>query len=307
MRHQLRVEYEKFLRRNGMTAEPPDNPGQALLTMVSNEILGALASSGIDLPCPVYVAPYPRRSFDARTRMVDGGALILVNVGFPLLVSQFIAVLSLSVQTGTSSSDGAFDPHVPTEAFRQQEETAYHALANALVAYIDSGEPWQAKVLTVSEGWRGKLAHYHTMAVLRFVVAHEFGHVLADHLDTRSELWEPRSWQQESEADQLGALIVLNHMDQCEQLENFFVASGPFLFFAIDHLIIRVRNEILGIPHRMGNKAHPPSDERAAALRGMFVRAYGPGVLHVADSCVHWMSWREEPILAHAARLRRAD
>jgi hypothetical protein len=94
--------------------------------------------------------------------------------------------------------------------------------------------------------------------------------------------------------------------DQDRWPENFFVASGPFLFFAIDHLITRLRNEIVGIPHGLVNQSHPPSDERAAGLRAMFVASYGASVLHRADAGVHWLSWQEEPILAEADRLVHA-
>lgn len=308
MNHPLRVEYERILRNNGLAA---DYAGQAALTMISDEIHNTLAASGIALPCPVYVGQYPALSFNAHARMVDGGALILVNLGFQALVYEIMSAFSLSVQSGTRQHNGAFSREVPKEDFSRQEKVAYDALADALLAYVNSRAPSRPELLpemlATAEDWRTKIVQHQCMAVVRFAVAHEFGHVLASHLNARLELWEPRGWHQELEADQLGALLLLNHMEKCSQPERSVVASGPFLFFAVDHLITRVRNEIVGIPHRMGSKSHPPSDERAAALRGMFAKTYGPSTLHVADACVRWLSWREESILASADRLLRTD
>lgn len=307
-RHPLRAEYEALLRRNGVPVPPSFGPYADVLGWMNSEINLVLARSGIPLPAgQVYVAPYPHPSFDSQAVPVPGGSVILINTGFLSLVFEVTRVMSSSVQSFTRNSDGSIDVHRPTEDFRIRERMAYAALARSLLTYIDSGKSWVSPSQPLSEGWRKSEALIGAWAILRFVIAHEFGHVLAGHLTSAFSEGGSGGWQKEREADQLGALILLRQIDEHDDdPQKYWTASGPFAFFAIDHLITRVRNEVVGIPHGLVDASHPPSDERAAALRDLFIESHGPTILHVADCHVEWMSWREEPILAEATKMLRS-
>ncbi|ONI92207.1 hypothetical protein ALI22I_05315 [Saccharothrix sp. ALI-22-I] len=126
---------------------------------------------------------------------------------------------------------------------------------------------------------------------------------LSAPLPSAGHAWLARTREQEFQADQTGALLVLRGLKATDDpVMTYLAVAGPLVFFVIDHLITRVRKEIDDIPHGLHMSDHPTSDERGAALRALFTELHGPAVLQIADACVHWLSSREDDIVAAARR-----
>lgn len=191
----------------------------------------------------------------------------------------------------------------------RRKRLADAALASSVLTYLFQGD----LRLPLDVGRSLGMAWWLTDATERFMIAHEFGHLLEGHLGTPAEReaqnWLHRTRDQEFQADETGALLVLRGLADpvADQVMTYLAVAGPLFLFAIDHLITRVRNELDNIPQGLRLSDHPASDERGAALRTLFQELYGPIVLQIADGCVHWLSWQEDDILAAARRLLRDD
>ncbi|WP_158751545.1 hypothetical protein [Streptomyces bicolor] len=270
---------------------------------IRTDLLHTLQLSGIELPGPVYVGEYPHNSFNAQACVVPGGTLILVNTGLMTLLFQVAKLVGASFRTFTRTEDAGMQFEEETAEMIRQWDRARKTVAKAVVAYIFHGDARRAGRIPVDADSRALLGVPLAGAARDFVVGHEFGHFLAGHLHepaarTRSGEWIRKSHQQEFEADEIGALLMLRRLENPgDQIQKNFAVAGPFLFFAIDHLVTRVRNEINDIPAGLIVTDHPPSDERAAALRRLFVEIEGPGVVQFANAFVSVLSAQENDIL----------
>ena len=122
--------------------------------------------------------------------------------------------------------------------------------------------------------------HYELLNSLElFVVAHEYGHISAGHLENTNNVKSitnenERSiilpdWEEEYEADEIGLFLLLNSLDK----ESMFPFSylGPELFFTIldlDERACSLYSE--GKEKRiLDNETHPPSFERRNKIRNL--------------------------------------
>jgi hypothetical protein len=187
-----------------------------------------------------------------------------------------------------------------------QRDEARMIIARAVVAYIFRHDAGLGGRIPADS--RTAAGFHLTKATERFVVSHEFGHILAGHMhgpqaQASSGEFIRKTHAQEFEADEIGALLMLRGLDTDDQLQTNLAVAGPFFFFAIDHLVTRVRNEVNDIPEALVVTDHPPSDERAAALRRLFLESAGLGALQFANATVSWLSNQEDEILSQADRL----
>jgi hypothetical protein len=271
---------------------------------ISADIQATIERSGIPLPgSPVYVGEYPHNSFNAQACAVTGGTLILINRGLVTLVHEIAKCWGLSLLSFDRSEDGGILPEQPTAETTRQRDEARVIIARAVLAYIFQNDARLGGRIPI--GSRAAMGFHLTRATEKFVIGHEFGHLLAGHLD------EPRAqtaWgelirkthAQEFEADEIGGLLMLRDLDPSDQIQTNLAIAGPFFFFAIDHLVTRVRNEVNDIPAALVVTDHPPSDERAAALRRLFLDNAGLGALQFANAIVSWLSTQEDEILSVA-------
>ena len=331
----LRVEYEALLRGEGRSLWRPSEEDVAVLgsTMTAEEriffggsphsagvakavdpfqgalsdLQQALHKAGFSLLEAVHVAVYPHESFNAQARAIRGGTLILINTGFTVLVLEIAKTFAASMGFFDRDEDGGITVADPTAVEQERKQLAEAAMARSLLAYLLQGDARYGgrqplHMESVGMAWR------LTDATTRFVIAHELAHLVEGHLATPQEReagrWLSRTRKQEFQADQTGALLALRALENpTDQILNHFAVAGPLFFFAIDHLISRVRNEIDDIPQGMRLSDHPGSDERGAALRALFQDIHGPLVLQLADACVHWLAWHEDGIIAATDRL----
>ncbi|RSM81597.1 hypothetical protein DMH04_27350 [Kibdelosporangium aridum] len=327
----LRAEYQALLRRKGLSPRrqlsaaerqawltrlparereffadlPLTDDSSGLFDHLTDELRATISAAGLALPTAVLVAEYPHEEFNARARAVPGGTLILLNTGFGLMVYEITKVLGMSVRTFSRSADGSIVIPEETQAQRARGQAAEQALANAVLAYLYRGGVRNAPTVPIDAESAG-LAWRLTHATEKFVLAHEFAHLVEGHLAGAADdhTWLNRTSEQEFQADETGALLVLHGADAADVVMLMVAVSGPMLFFVIDHLITRVRNEIDDLPFGVRDADHPTSDERSAALREMFIRMYGTHVMQLADGLVRWLASREELIVAEAVRQR---
>ncbi|MDX3849307.1 hypothetical protein [Streptomyces sp. AK02-01A] len=308
----LRAQYEALLRAEGRTVRRALAEGEAraygaasLYERISSDFRRTLAEADIALPEPVLVAKYPHESFNAQARAVRGGTLILVNAGFSLLVLEMSKAFAASLGFFSRDEDGGITVEAATPAVRERRRIAERGMARSVLAYLFQGDAAHGGRQPLDAD-SAAMARLLTEATERFVVAHEFAHLLEGHLATPAQRgageWLHRTREQEFQADETGMLLLLRALEDGpeEQLASYLAVAGPLFFFAIDHLITRVRNEIDDIPQGMRLSDHPGSDERGAALRALLTDIHGPLVLHMADACVQWLSWHEDGIVTAA-------
>jgi hypothetical protein len=135
-------------------------------------------------------------------------------------------------------------------------------------------------------------------------VGHEFGHLLAAHLHEAPGDWNDERMRREYEADELAALLLVRSFTESTTfLEKALILAGPFIFLALEHLIARAQREVYQLPAEVTTRTHPPSDERAAALRTMFLELEEPSTLHIAHAAVTWLSAQEDMMIDTAQEL----
>jgi hypothetical protein len=299
----LEAEYHALLARRGLKRLPDDCPARHInpYDEVKARILHTLRLSGIELPSPVYVGDYPHGRYNAQARAVPTGTLILVNTGLLTLLYQVAESIGASILEITSTGDGPTYEQPTAELTRRRDE-ARDLVAKAVVEYIFHGDARFVGLNPMAADSRARFGLPFADAATDFVVAHEFGHLLAGHLHEAptqefSKGGIRANHRREYEADEIAALLLMRGQDPEDNICQNIAVTGPFLFFAIDHLITRVRSEIDDIPAGAIVTGHPRSDERGAALRRLFVEIAGPGVLQMANAIVTSFSGEEDRIL----------
>ncbi|WP_133849261.1 hypothetical protein [Labedaea rhizosphaerae] len=80
---------------------------------------------------------------------------------------------------------------------------------------------------------------------------------------------------------------------------------GTFLFFGVDHLLTRVRDEVPEVGANRIVADHPPSDSRAAALRRTLTELEGPDVFQLADAFLPNLAEQEDRVIESLRTLLR--
>lgn len=292
------------LRGNGYP-KPYRNP----LDGAHQDVRRALAASAIDLPGEVYVGEYPHRSFNAHAVAGQNGTLVLLNTGLLTLLDRAGLAFGASLLTFTRLDYGAVRMSKATRDEERLRDSAITLLAESLVAYLSQDQVRSSPRLRVPIDTRRLFGFLITKSAENFAVGHEFGHLLSGHVHQTVGYRDIRDWAAESllreyEADELAALLLLRSLDEsAEFVFRALAVAGPFVFLALDHLITRVQLEIYEIPDGMIERTHPPSDERGAALRAVFMALEDPNTLQIADAAVTWLSGQEDAIIDIARRL----
>lgn len=285
--------------RNAGYVVAPENPFES----VDATIREALAASGVAVPGGTYVGEFPHQSFNAQARMVPGGTLILLNTGLRSLLDRVAITLIASQLLFRRDDRGAIDYETATPDQERRRAEADTALAEAVVAYVSQSRTDPAAAPRLGLNPDGALGFFMARSAEQFAIGHEYGHLLAGHLHCPPDGTEERL-RHEYEADELAAMLILRGIDESsEVLWRGLAVAGPFLFLAVDHLVTRVRNAVYEIPDGLLTPTHPPSDERAAVLRGIFARLGERHLLQFADAWVSSLEQREPAIveLARAA------
>ncbi len=294
----LRAAYQALRRETGL-----DPDGENPYAVLNEDVRRIIARSGLPDPGPTLVGEVPHQAYNAKARAVPGGTLILLNTGLNTLLLRVALTLAAGVLPARRDARNRIVAREPTADERRLRGEADAWLAEAVLDYVHQAPSAPSGLPAYSEEHL-LLAEAMWYSAERFVVGHEFGHLLAGHLHGPPGQVDPA---REFEADEIAMLLVLRVLEEVEPLLHGFAVVGPFLFLAVDHLVARVRAALFELPEGLFAATHPPSEVRAGALRAVVEQAADPALLRFADAVVASLSAREDAILRRATEARRGD
>jgi hypothetical protein len=310
-RNIVRIQYEEAKERDDPTAESiligyeknrerylaeTRHPASIVIENTASEVeatICALPAFAEKFNDEVFVGEFPTGSVNCQTVKVDGGFLVLVNSGTLMMLQQVVTFLWRG---------NADDPKS-----RESLEAA-DGVAEVLAAYAQHGDPFYGPKPLVG-GMPALGGTLMTAAATKFVLAHEYGHILAGHLaeanvervklETEVGALEVlrKNHAQEFEADEIGYRLTLGvasiedfdlgvidagNSDDLnairEGCKRKCLIAGPFVALVVDAILHRFYNS----RHAAGGKvpsddAHPLADDRIEAL---LARCPGKGPRH---------------------------
>jgi hypothetical protein len=274
----------------------------SLLDTLKQEVEDAIRNIGIDVPVAVLVREWPKGTFNAEVRPTPAGALVLVHLGLPMLIYQAAKVFAFCVPIPDFSSAGEPIPGTARDSGFSRPEIV-DALVRIILAYLLFQEPRLAKRYSAQTGARGALVASLTHEAEKFVVAHEYGHILAGHdprwpttaaLDYAHADTDqvPLTWAQELEADGLGFVLAQRGTpreisDRRQFAHVQAVLAGPHFYLALSEMIDQVQMR-LSNRTRNWRADHPPPVYRARLMRENMETAAPSDLLGLATACTEW-------------------
>lgn len=232
----------------------------------------------------VFVGEFPTGSINCQTVKVDGGFLVLVNSGTLMMLQQVVTFLWRG---------DADDPHSPASL------NAADGVAQVLASYVEHGDPFYGPK-PLGGGMLTVASSLMSAAAMKFVVAHEYGHILAGHLAEPN--FEPiaidtevgaidvlrTNHAQEFEADEIGYRLTLGvaanedfnlaviDVDDCADLDALHAAvrqkcliAAPFVPLAVDAVLGKFGEAARLVSNKPGSlKTHPAAGDRIERLLG---------------------------------------
>lgn len=241
----------------------------------------------------VFVGEFPTGSINCQAVKVNGGFLVLVNSGTLMMLQQVVTFLWRG------------DADHPTAPASLQ---AADGIAEVLAAYVEHGDPYYGPK-PLAGGVLAVASSLMAEAVMKFVVAHEYGHILGGHLSEPDA--EPltletevgaievlrKNHSQEFEADDIGYRLTLGvgasedfdlaviDAGQSGDLDAFraglrqkCLIAAPFVPLTVDAIL----GKFFEARRSAGNKlasgdTHPPANER---IERLLARRPGRGPRH---------------------------
>jgi hypothetical protein len=263
---------------------------QPTLDAVAADVDEGIAHARLRVPVETYTCTLPTGTFNAQARAVGGGVLIIVNTGLVTLLFGAAQILAHAVNVG-----GRVDLGRALYTDTQLSD----AFADLLVAHVVRGDARESNWFTPQGGWRKLLADALWHPALVFGVAHEFGHVIAEHhhgpVTQRPESVfsdldvVARSIEQEREADQIAGHIVSSREGvDTDPSAASMVAAGPAIFFALAQSTDLVAEPLVG-RRRSPHEDHPPPMERWAAVRSQLQQRLPRDSFELARNLQGWI------------------
>ena len=186
-------------------------------------------------------------------------------------------------------------------------------VSDIAMAYLQAENPIDAR-----HAYFGPLVQ----SCLRFMVAHEYGHLIAGHIlpnktvDKMTPVGQvalgEKSHEQEYEADLLAAQILLAHFGQSPNSGpgHFLAATvvSPLFFFTLHGVIDRMRSQ-LGLKPLAISGDHPPSGDRCGRLHRFFTQEFSRAglprkALGLPEAFELWFKEIEEDVIDTVRRLK---
>lgn len=272
------------------------HPANVIIESFAEEVeqsIRAIERYRVSLKAEVFAGEFPTGSINAQAVKVDDGFLVLINSGLLVVIRQVTEFLVA----------GDPDSGIDSEANRRTID----GVVAVLEAYLRFGDPFLGP-RPMSGGMKMLLVHFLGRACEMFVVAHEYGHVIAGHFDDEvmrleqiNTLVGPTSvikkdWNQEFEADIVAHKILLGVDDYAkldlgvidrsyvEESDTSALFAGskmkaaiaaPLIFLTIDAIIsdvLRVAKEVAKDASATvrSDDTHPPARARMAHLVAPF-------------------------------------
>jgi hypothetical protein len=278
---------EEAMAKSEQQHETKDiHPSELMLQEAARRVEEAIRSSSRysgKLQADIYVGEFPTGSINSEVVKVAEGFLVLVNSGLMIATSQIADLLA---------------PLQPDKLPRPTDEQKIDEVVSVLYAYLHFGDPFLGPTIPTEQRLRIFLPPDAMPRACRtFVVAHEYAHVLAGHLDAESLETKPlatltgtidvvrKTWEQEFEADSIAQSLILGIEDASElsdfaksllrmvdqvqvrqAVEGLAAIAAPFLVLLIDTILEDVRRR-LGQQMVVANDAtHPPAGDRMGRL-----------------------------------------
>jgi hypothetical protein len=251
------------------------HPAEVILGRLKDWVEGRIGeTSGYsDRVIPdTYVGEFPTGDVNARATRVDGGYLVLVNSGLLVLLKQVAETL---VRNGGRGEEG--------------REDTIATLASVALAYVRYSDPMFGP-LPLSGGTSALVVHQLNRALDRFVIAHEYAHLLCGHLDEIERIATPagtidavrESKEDEKQADLVAHELLLGkdprlvdvpsveEMARVEDVRELARAAdtsfgmiAPLLFFALTDLIMATYMAVRDLTsNAFVSDTHPSTRER---------------------------------------------
>jgi len=254
---------------------------------------------GIRVRRPYLIAEFPTGESNACVVPVSGGAaLILVNFGLLMLLFQVAKIRVLGLNFCRSGDDRCPAPGSEFGASGINVDQTTAALATTVYNYVAHRDPTRAVRFRVLVGewkwWLEGMVHHCE----RFIVAHEFAHLLCGHLDDSdyrdvaikgctARAYEYRR-RMELEADALALRCCMQDIVWPRGEGASWVAAGAIFPFGLHKLVDKVQS--LHWPGANVASDHPTADDRIAAIRSdIFAKYGGAQVWSRAENALLWL------------------
>jgi hypothetical protein len=218
-----------------------------------------------------YIGPFPTGDLNAMSLRIPSGALILLNTGLMNLVFTVLKIHVLSQRIGPGKK----------ERVLISERQVTLLLAEALNAYLYGAGAWMTWQIPQLDARRSNLIAPTLGICEDFVLAHEYGHLLAGDRDQPDYLTAPvqapvpdlaiptASQQAEFAADQLAvetvwAAIVGDAVPSPYEERTLF--AGLLLFFLLDTVVRAADVRLRATSPALVVETHPPPQERSQRI-----------------------------------------
>jgi len=250
------------------------------LVKYNREILEVARRSGYADESWVPFASATFGSDNAVTIRIRQHYVVIYNDGLFVLVDLISAQLSYALQELASGGEGSESLAQAAERAFDVESEIVQSLLTTITCFVTTGDPRRA-VEKIADHLLPQDGNHRLLrdTALRFVVAHELGHVYLHHLeDAGQETIGPTQvsfrWKSEYEADDFAVKIAIQALADSR--------IGPrYKFLFTELLAVQVQPMLLvlvssaknylehgGIPPlREGEGTHPPSDLRFARVQ----------------------------------------
>jgi hypothetical protein len=262
------------------------------------------AALSLDLrfdPRNIVTALYPFGDVNAWNAPANGGDLILVSRG-----GLGLAFLTLKINMMSASMFG--EP-----ALIDRDQTVA-ALADVFAAHFRYGDPWRAPRLPSLTGHREVMLDLLVNAAARFVIGHEYAHVIGGHahadkvtlksMDSAVEV-HTRLSDDEFAADRAGARLVLAdqrlaaaaeqdpHFVRRHGLATVAAATGPMCLVLLDLVLHELDGDLKVTGYPPASTAHPHPSKRWDALWPVVEHEYArqatpPQPLELPGGLMRW-------------------
>ncbi len=291
------AEFAREFKRAGIP-QPVARPGevitfQGLLDDLSWNIEELIRERGHKLNYGVHVGEWPLGEFQASvTRTTSRNrAIVLVNSGLISLVYQMAKIMTYSlefVHMDEDSDETIACKLLGWEPIGWTKQDSIEWIGKTLAAYVIHGDCRAGKRLPLSDSTRPTFATNLTFMAELFVVAHEYAHLLLEHVKAPKMVFATpygdvealgQNQRNEFDADLAAADLLIASAnwgsdDPAGFVDVNFRVAGPCLFFVVAVFLEGVR---IGPHDFTANKSgsHPAPYCRLTRILDHFHRRYG--------------------------------
>lgn len=287
-----------------------------ILHKTAKKIEGAASSLG-NLPEHIYVGYLPTGSFNAQVIKTIDGPLVLINTGANFLLLEIIKLFVLSTFAIVDSAKDASDTEI-RNAIGMTESEVSEQLARLIFTYVTHGDASSSRRLPMLKDDLLAVSGILSTATSEFLIAHEYGHIICNHLkefeplnalnsDKLSKLeFNHKSLEQEVEAD-IKALQIcttltfielggnINLPEKMIKLQLRFAA--PTIFFSISDLIEEAFKGLIGKRGYLIIGDHPPSPMRQQYCNEYLSNISSKKSLEIAHVFESWISHYKDSVI----------